>query len=331
MKAWVGILSAAVVVQGGLLASSLRRIERLNEVLFVHSKKETIYIPELRVFELTARRLVLVNGEGKPVGELSSSGGASGGPSFSLTHRREGEESVLQGSVDNNVTYVLMKQTGGGDAATPFFTARSRFTMRDGKMGLHVEPAYYRQMSFNVGSGYVRNNGEGAPYWRWGYQLPGLPWFSYPRELSALRKELAALTLETDEGKQRELMHEIGLQHGLGRAFPEIARLCEAHPKERDFPRGFIQHARSVEECRALVLESLARKPSYTMVTLLAQMIAEGGDKAGEIDLRDYLSALARRSDLPPGVKRHAEGCVKSIRERHPRKAPAKPNPDPGN
>ncbi|MBT3291677.1 MAG: hypothetical protein HN380_30320 [Victivallales bacterium] len=226
----------------------------------------------------------------------------------------------------------MMVQQASGDGTRDGPFSRLTFTMREGRIGLKAEPAYSdgtRRLS--IGCGHARGGPAELPYGFWGYTLPGLPRFSYPRELSVVRKELAKLTPQTDEGEQRRIMREISIQHGLGEVFPEMAKLCEAYPAESDFPRGFVQCAKGVEECQALAIGSLDRKPSSTMVELLAQMIVEGGERAGGIDLRDYFSALAHRPDLPSAVRRNAEGWDKAIRDRHPRKDAAKLNSDPGN
>lgn len=324
MKAWVGFLSVVVVVQGGLLAFSFRRICTLDQALFGGIRRPMIDVPEMRVSNLTVSNLVLENTEGNRVGGLHAGGSSGDGPRFSLMHSHEGTLSILQFEMFADVARVLVSQVGTGSGGSG--SSESVLEMRGGKVRLSVDPAYARDdQTLRVSCGPTSGGDGGTPYSYWGYHVPGLPPLRHPRWLPALRKELATLTPGTDETKQRNVMRELYLQHALGEAFPEIARLCEAHPEEEDFPRNFVGHARAAEECHALVLESLSRKPSWTMVEVLTQMIVKGQDRVGEIDLRDYLSALARRPNLPPTVKRHAGSWDKTIRERHPRKAPAKP------
>ena len=324
MKAWVCFLSVVVAVQGGLLAFSLNRIHTLDRALAVRLKTQRIEAHELRVSKLTVSELFLETAEGNHVGGLHAGGGGGDGPRLSLKHVHNGTGSVLQFGMFVDVARVLMEQTGTGSGGNR--NSRAVLEMRDRRLRLRVEPAGAQDsQELQISCGPTSDDAGGAPYSYWGYHVPGLPSLRHPRWLPVLRKELATLTPGSDETKQRNVIRELYLQHALGKAFPEIARLCEAHPEEEDFPRWLVGHAKTVEECHALVLESLDRRPSWTMVEVLGRMIIEGQDEVAEIDLREYLSALARRPDLLPAVKRHAESWDKSIRKHHPRKVPAKP------
>ena len=129
MKTWVAILSVVVIVQGVLLARSLKRIERLNEAIFVHSKKETVFIPEMRALKLTVSRVVLETRKGKPVGELSAGGDGKSGPRFALSHSHEETHSSLQGELNTDRAHVMMVQQASGDGTRDGPFSRLTFTM----------------------------------------------------------------------------------------------------------------------------------------------------------------------------------------------------------
>jgi hypothetical protein len=319
MKAWLCFLSVVVIAQGVLLGISRKQLDRLNRVLFTHRTREVIDVPEIRARKLTVRQVVLENTKGRPVGALAGGDEGGYGPMFSLTNHCTGKlSSNLQFQMMPESTEVLLQQQKHADGGEAPATCRLRLSMYHGRMGLQIEPAYHyysREPPLSIGCGYARDIPGTIPYYFWGYSIPGLPRFRYPRELPVLRKELAALTPATDEAQQSEILHEIGIQHGLGKVLPEIARLSEAYPTAVDFPKRFIDRVLSAGGYEEELLASLTRRPTRTTVRLLGKTIEKGMDTVGETDLRELLAKLADDGDLPAAVRKCAQSQLESVRQ----------------
>lgn len=333
MRAWLWFLSVVVVVQGGLLGFCLYWIHARDKVLVTFTGKKVIDVPEIRTRTLTVSSLVLQDTKGRPVGGLTGGGDNGWGPTFSLMNiYGERYSSNLRIQMMPESTEVLMQQEkhgGGGEFAA---TGRLHLSLHQGRTRLQVEPAYHYHSGdapLSIGCGYAQNTPESIPYYLLGYSIPGFPDFRYPRELPALQEELATLTPATDEAKQRALMRELNLEHALTSEFPQLAKLCETYPAEKDFPRGYVDYAVRTEGYQPLVLESLDRKPSCMMAEILARLACKELDEIGKTDLRDRFLAFAARTDLPPEVKSHANSWAKGLRDRPPREI-TKPEPKSG-